>query len=87
MTGFGYPPPSIRLPFTLVLALAVLLGWLSWLLSPLVTIRPLFTPLRVRIAGTSHYYNCQKAKNHFNYRPIYTFDEGLDKSIQHFKSN
>lgn len=87
VVGFGYPPPSIHLPFNLILILAMLLGWLSWLLSPLVTIRPLFTPMRVRIAGTYHYYNCQKAKDHFNYKPIFTFTEGMEKSIQHFKNN
>lgn len=33
-----------------------------WLLKPLADIKITFTPSRVALAATAHYYNCGKAK-------------------------
>lgn len=86
VTGLGYPPPSVHLPYSLILLVAIAIDWFCWILKPFVTIRPLFTPMRVRIAGTYHYYSCQKAKNDLQYHPIVTYQEGLARSLDYFKS-
>jgi sterol-4alpha-carboxylate 3-dehydrogenase (decarboxylating) len=85
VTGFGYPSPQIHLPYYLILFMAIMTEWGCWLLSPFITFKPLFTPLRVRLAGTFHYYSCQKAKDHFNYRPIVSFHDGICRSLDYFK--
>ena len=86
VTGLHYPPPSKYLPYKLILILAIILQWVLWLLSPLVTIKPLFTPMRVRLAGTYHYYNCQRAKDDFGYQPVVSYEEGLCRSLDYFKN-
>ena len=87
LVGLGYPPPSRHLPYWLVLLLALLLQFIVWLLSPIITISPTFTPSRVRLAGTHHYYSCQRAKKDFGYTPPVTFEEGLRRTLEDYKLN
>ena len=42
--------------------------------------------MRVRLAGTYHYYNCQRAKNDFGYQPVVSYEEGLHQSLDYFKN-
>ena len=42
---------------------AWLVSMIAWLISPLYTLKSTFTPSRVALAGTAHYYNCGKAKS------------------------
>lgn len=35
---------------------------IAWIISPVFTLKSTFTPSRVALAGTAHYYNCGKAK-------------------------
>eukprot|EP00731_Ephydatia_muelleri_P030568 Em0022g82a len=85
LTGLGYPAPKYKLPYMLIYFLALLLQWMCVLLSPLVIIKPTFTPMRVALAGTHHYYSCQKAKEDFGYAPVVEFDEGVRRSVEHFR--
>lgn len=86
VTGLNYAPPSFHLPAWLVYFIALLLQFIAILLKPLVTIRPTFTPMRVALASTHHYYSCERAKKDFGYRPPVDFDEGLKVALEHFKS-
>ena len=79
------PPPRIKLPYLLIYYLSVLLQFVCFLLSPLVTIRPTFTPMRVALAGTHHYYSSSRAIREFGYRPVVGMEEGLSRAMQHFK--
>ena len=85
VTGLDYPPPAFHLPAWLVYFIALLLQFLTLLLKPLVTLRPTFTPMRVALASTHHYYSCQRAKRDFGYKPPVDFDEGLRRAVEHFK--
>lgn len=84
VTGLGYQAPSRHLPYWLVYLLAMVLQLLCWLLSPLTTIKPTFSPMRVALAGTHHYYSCQRAQRDFQFKPIVPFDEALERTLQHF---
>lgn len=84
LTQLGYQAPSRRLPYWLVYWLALLLHLLCLLLRPVVTIQPTFTPMRVALAGTHHYYSCRKAQQEFGYSPLVPFAEGVRRTVQHF---
>lgn len=79
------PPPRIKLPYLLIYCLSVLLQCVCFLLSPMATIRPTFTPMRVALAGTHHYYNCSRAKRDFGYKPLVGLEEGLRRAVRHYK--
>ena len=83
-TGLGYPAPKYKLPFYFLYFLALVVQLVCWVLKPLVTIRPIFTPMRVALAGTYHYYSCEKAKRDFGYKPAVPFKEGVRKSLEHY---
>ena len=85
LTGLDYPPPSYHLPAWLVYFIALLLQFFTILLKPLVTLRPTFTPMRVALASTHHYYSCERAKKDFGYKPPVEFDEGLRRAVEHYK--
>lgn len=84
LTGLNYPPPSFHLPYWLLYWLSWLLHLITILLSPLVTIRPTFTPMRVALAGTHHYYSCQQAKRELGYSPPISLKEGLQRTIDSY---
>jgi sterol-4alpha-carboxylate 3-dehydrogenase (decarboxylating) len=79
------PEPQVRLPYWLIYGLAVILHYVCVALSPIVTITPTFTPMRVALAGTHHYYSCQRAKTELGYSPVVKMDEGLKRSMEDFK--
>ena len=56
-----------------------------WLLRPFIKVTPTFTPTRVRLAGTHHYYSCEKAKKDFGYAPVVTYEEGIKRTLDAFK--
>ena len=85
LRGLGYKDPTRHLPYTLVYLIAMVVQLFCTLLSPVVTIKPTFTPMRVALAGTHHYYSCARAKNDFAYRPVVEMDEAIAKTLEHFK--
>ena len=84
LTGLGYPAPSTHLPYWLLYLVAWLLQLLSLLLSPLLSLRPTFTPMRVALAGTHHYYSCQRAHRDLGYSPPVPLGEGLQRTLTSF---
>jgi sterol-4alpha-carboxylate 3-dehydrogenase (decarboxylating) len=49
--NLDYPTPTVVVPYWLAYYLALLLDWIVWLLSPLVSIHLTFTFFRVVYAG------------------------------------
>ncbi|KAH9519881.1 hypothetical protein Btru_071129 [Bulinus truncatus] len=84
LTGLGYPAPRIHLPYTLVYIVALIMQLAAWILKPVVTITPSLTPTKVALAGTDHFYSCERAKHDMGYKPVYTLDEGLKLTIQSY---
>jgi len=68
-----------------VYVIAVVVQFCCTLLSPLVTIKPTFSPMRVALAGTHHYYSCDRAKRELGYKPVVDMDEAIARTLEHFK--
>ncbi|MBN3305656.1 NSDHL protein, partial [Amia calva] len=82
--GLGYEVPRYRLPYSLVYGLALLLWLLTLILRPLLDLRPTFTPMRVALAGTHHYYSCARAKRDLGYKPLVSLEEGIARTVQSY---
>ncbi|KAM6923619.1 sterol-4-alpha-carboxylate 3-dehydrogenase, decarboxylating [Xenentodon cancila] len=84
LVGLGYAAPRFHLPYRLVYGLALLLWLLTWILRPFVSFKPTFTPMRVALAGTHHYYSCERAKEHLGYKPVVTLREGITRTVESY---
>ncbi|XP_068596661.1 sterol-4-alpha-carboxylate 3-dehydrogenase, decarboxylating [Brachionichthys hirsutus] len=84
LVGLGYKPPRYHLPYPLVYGLALLLWLLALILRPLVSFKPTFTPMRVALAGTYHYYSCDRAKRDLGYKPVVGLKEGIQRTVQSY---
>lgn len=84
LVGLGYDAPRYHLPYQLVYGIALLLWLVAMLLRPLVRIKPTFTPMRVALAGTHHYYSCARAKEDMGYRPPVSLKEGITRTVESY---
>ncbi|XP_069749403.1 sterol-4-alpha-carboxylate 3-dehydrogenase, decarboxylating isoform X2 [Narcine bancroftii] len=84
LVGLNYDRPKYHIPYLLAYYLAVLLSILVSLLRPFLTIKSTFTPMRVALAGTFHYYSCERAKKDLGYKPVVCLSEGIKNTIQSF---
>ncbi|KAG7241900.1 hypothetical protein INR49_024870 [Caranx melampygus] len=84
LVGLGYAAPRYHLPYTLVYGLALLLWLLALILRPLVSFKPTFTPMRVALAGTHHYYSCERAKQDMGYKPLVSLKEAITRTVQSY---
>jgi len=83
--NFGFPEPKYKIPYIIMWYFAVILSWIVWILSPLVKIKPTFTPIRVANAGVTRTFCIDKAKKDLGYKPLVSMQDGLTKTLQHFK--
>lgn len=84
LVALGYAAPRFHLPYLLVYGLAQLLWFLSLILRPLMSFKPTFTPMRVALAGTHHYYSCDRAKQDLGYKPVVRLKEGIERTVQSY---
>ncbi|XP_068441188.1 sterol-4-alpha-carboxylate 3-dehydrogenase, decarboxylating isoform X2 [Clinocottus analis] len=84
LVGLGYAAPRYHLPYTLVYGLALLLWLLALILHPLMSFKPTFTPMRVALAGTHHYYSCDRAKRDMGYKPVVSLKDGIARTVQSY---
>ncbi|KAI3642589.1 hypothetical protein MP228_012144 [Amoeboaphelidium protococcarum] len=89
LTQLGLEAPSNKLPFSTIYAIAVILQVLSLLLLVLsfgmVRWTPFLTPFKVALAGTHHYYNCEKAKRDLGYRPVVSLEQGIKETVEYLR--
>ncbi|XP_034546725.1 sterol-4-alpha-carboxylate 3-dehydrogenase, decarboxylating [Notolabrus celidotus] len=84
LVGLGYAAPRYHLPYCLVYGLALLLWLLSLILQPLFSFKPTFTPMRVALAGTHHYYSCDRAKEDLGYKPVVSLKEAITRTVESY---
>ncbi|XP_056142799.1 sterol-4-alpha-carboxylate 3-dehydrogenase, decarboxylating isoform X2 [Lampris incognitus] len=84
LVGLGYAAPRYHLPYTLVYVLAMLLWLLALILRPIMPFKPTFTPMRVALAGTHHYYSCDRAKQDMGYKPVVSLREGIARTVMSY---
>ncbi|KAG9478325.1 sterol-4-alpha-carboxylate 3-dehydrogenase, decarboxylating [Eleutherodactylus coqui] len=85
LVGLNYEAPKYQIPYWLAYYLALLVSLLVFILSPLVTIKPTFTPMRVALAGTYHYYSCERAKKEMGYKPVVSLEKAIEKTVQSYQ--
>nr|XP_020666303.1 sterol-4-alpha-carboxylate 3-dehydrogenase, decarboxylating isoform X1 [Pogona vitticeps]XP_020666304.1 sterol-4-alpha-carboxylate 3-dehydrogenase, decarboxylating isoform X2 [Pogona vitticeps]XP_020666305.1 sterol-4-alpha-carboxylate 3-dehydrogenase, decarboxylating isoform X1 [Pogona vitticeps] len=84
LIGLGYEAPKYRIPYWLAYYLAFLLSLVLMLLRPFIIINPTFTPMRVALAGTFHYYSCERAKKLMGYKPLVSLREAIEKTVESY---
>ncbi|KAL2077822.1 hypothetical protein ACEWY4_027326 [Coilia grayii] len=84
LVGLGYDAPRLHLPYLLVYGIALLLWLLAALLRPLVRFKPTFTPMRVALAGTHHYYSCTRAKQDMGYQPLVSLKDAITRTVDSY---
>lgn len=83
----GYGRPHIKLPWQLLLVVALILEWLVYpLLQRLTTIKKSdFTSSRIRITSSNREISCQRAKDVLGYKPAVSLAEGLKRTTAYFE--
>jgi sterol-4alpha-carboxylate 3-dehydrogenase (decarboxylating) len=84
-TGLGYNAPRYHVPYALVYFVALILHLISLLLRPIRAVQFDLSPMKVALAGTHHYYSCEKAKLELQYKPQVPMTEALEKTLETFK--
>ncbi|XP_028338369.1 sterol-4-alpha-carboxylate 3-dehydrogenase, decarboxylating isoform X2 [Physeter macrocephalus] len=84
LTGLNYEAPKYHVPYWVAYYLALLLSLLVVVISPIIRLQPTFTPMRVALAGTFHYYSCERAKKVMGYRPLVSMDDAVDRTVRSF---
>nr|XP_055123871.1 sterol-4-alpha-carboxylate 3-dehydrogenase, decarboxylating isoform X1 [Symphalangus syndactylus] len=85
LTGLNYEAPKYHIPYWVAYYLALLLSLLVMVVSPVIQLQPTFTPMRVALAGTFHYYSCERAKKAMGYQPLVTMDDAMERTVQSFR--
>ncbi|XP_075428793.1 sterol-4-alpha-carboxylate 3-dehydrogenase, decarboxylating isoform X2 [Ascaphus truei] len=84
LIGLNYDAPKYLIPYWLAYYLAFFLSFLVFILGPLIKIKPTFTPMRVALAGTYHYYSCERAKKDMGYKPVVSLDQAVERTIKSY---
>lgn len=84
MSKFDMDAPHIHLPYWLLYGVAWFLERVVRLLIP--AYQPFLSPFKVALAGTHHYYSCEKAKRDLGFRPVVSLADGIDDAVHYFKS-
>ncbi|KHN80334.1 Short-chain dehydrogenase/reductase family 42E member 1 [Toxocara canis] len=79
MQALGKPLPFIKLPYTLMIILAIIFEYLYiWL-----GIEPIFTRLEVNLTAITNTYSIESARKDLNYEPTHNHD--LTSTVLHYK--
>ncbi|XP_027700852.1 sterol-4-alpha-carboxylate 3-dehydrogenase, decarboxylating [Vombatus ursinus] len=84
LTGLNYEAPKYHIPYWLAYYLAFFLSLVIMVISPLIKVKATFTPMRVALAGTYHYYSCERAKKLLGYQPLVTLDHAVERTVKSF---
>lgn len=81
LTKMNISPPKGNIPYWFLYAIAWLLMFISFLISPIYQWSPFLTPFKVALSGTHHYYSCEKAKAELGYVPLVNLKDAIDITI------
>lgn len=87
LDGLGYPVPSVPIPFVVCYAIAVLIEFTLFLLSPMFRLKrpPSLSRQRVVLTTSHRQLSCAKAKRDFGYEPKVSMEEGMRRTIEYFQ--
>lgn len=87
LASCGYSTSSFYIPYFLVYYGVLLLSWVLYILKPLCIINPhSFTPKSVAQLNICTYFVRSRAEKLIGYKPKYTYEEALQKSISYYKT-
>ncbi|XP_059737393.1 3 beta-hydroxysteroid dehydrogenase type 7 isoform X2 [Bos javanicus] len=70
------------MPYWLLVLLAALNTLLQWLLRPLMLYAPLLNPYTLAVANTTFTVSTDKARRHFGYEPLFSWEESRTRTIR-----
>ncbi|XP_072048695.1 3 beta-hydroxysteroid dehydrogenase/Delta 5--_4-isomerase type 4-like [Amphiura filiformis] len=77
---------SFRISFRLIYAVAAMMDFLSWLLQPIYSIRSNITRSSILFCKNNYTMRSILARRCLGYKPLYTYDEGIARSIVYLKA-
>ncbi|MEE8580583.1 MAG: NAD-dependent epimerase/dehydratase family protein [Myxococcota bacterium] len=83
--GHTPPPPSRRLPYSLVYAMGALMEATTVLCRPFVRLRPAITRSSVKLVCHNFSFLGHKAERDLGYQPVYSQEEAFDRTVGYFK--
>jgi nucleoside-diphosphate-sugar epimerase len=85
--GAGYRiwPRNLWLPRRLAFSMGSLSEFFAWLVRPIKNYHPKFSRFAVVYTCTDYTFNYNKARNDFGFKPKYTQQESLERTIEYYK--
>jgi sterol-4alpha-carboxylate 3-dehydrogenase (decarboxylating) len=86
LQGLGYGRPRIKLPYLLILFVAMLFEYvIRPLLAPIKQLSTDFTVFRVKIVTRQRAFSCEKAKKLLGYVPAVSLEDAIKRTVKHFE--
>eukprot|EP00775_Hariotina_reticulata_P012775 gene12775-12903_t len=86
LEGLGYTRPHIKLPFLLILLVAMLFEYvIRPLVKPIKELSTDFTVFRVRVVTRQRAFSCEKAKRLLGFVPAVSLQQGIQRTVKHFE--
>ena len=79
--------PKFYIPFWIIYGVALLMEFISWIISPIFEWKPLLTIENVLSVNVRVTHRYEKAKKILNYQPIHSYQQSLNNTRQYFKEN
>jgi len=86
ISGLGFQPPQMNLPFWLMFCVAHLVEIVHKLISPLYPHSPFLTRAEVCKVAITHYFSPEESTHFLHYTPIVPFDAAVKETIQYYKN-
>jgi nucleoside-diphosphate-sugar epimerase len=89
ITGIGYPMPPRRknIPAPLLYAIAGMIEWASKITRPLFGFQPTINRTSVAMVSRNLTFSGERARAELGYRPRYTEEEAIARTIEYFKAH
>lgn len=80
--GFRMLGSRPLLPSFLLRFMALFNAFLQWLLKPLCNYAPILNPYTLTVVRTTFTVQTSKAKEHFGYQPLYSWEESRARTVK-----
>jgi sterol-4alpha-carboxylate 3-dehydrogenase (decarboxylating) len=70
------------LPYSVGISIAHTIDYLLWAISPIKKIEITLKPYAIRHSCANRYFNTEKAQNILGYKPLFSLEEGLQKTLK-----
>ncbi|XP_071945840.1 3 beta-hydroxysteroid dehydrogenase/Delta 5--_4-isomerase type 4-like [Antedon mediterranea] len=85
LENLGVKTYSYTIPYWFLYLLAFITELAAWITKPLKIFRPIFTRRVVQFINSVVYFNSNLAKLELGYKPLYTYEESLNKSLVYYR--